>query len=35
MVNQTDIPVFSATQQKIICSLYGIQVSVSVVDFFG
>ncbi|MGD0202372.1 MAG: carboxypeptidase-like regulatory domain-containing protein [Candidatus Bathyarchaeia archaeon] len=35
LINETNIEVFGASQQQIICSLYGIQVSVSVVDFFG
>ncbi len=35
LINQTDIAVFSNTQQKIRCTLYGIQVLVSVIDFFG
>ena len=35
LINQTDIEAFAASQQQIICTLYGIQVSVSVVDFFG
>jgi hypothetical protein len=35
LINQTDIAVFSNTQMQIVCSLYGVQVSVKVVDFFG
>ena len=35
LINETTIQVFGATQQTIVCNLYGIQVSVSVVDFFG
>ena len=35
LINETNIEVFGASQQQIICTLYGIQVSVSVVDFFG
>ena len=35
LINETNIEVFSTSQQQIICTLYGIQVSVSVVDFFG
>ena len=35
LINQTDISVFSNTQTRIVCSLYGIQVAVKVVDFFG
>ena len=35
LINQTSFEVFSATQKQIQCTLYGIQVSVKVVDFFG
>ncbi len=35
LINETNIQVFSSTQKQIQCTLYGIQVSVSVVDFFG
>ncbi len=35
LINQTTVKVFNVTQQQIFCSLYGIRVSVSVVDFFG
>jgi hypothetical protein len=35
LINETNIEAFGASQQQIICTLYGIQVSVSVVDFFG
>ena len=35
LINETTIDVFGDSQQQIICTLYGIQVSVSVVDFFG
>ena len=35
LINETSVQVFGASQLHIICSLYGIQVSVSVVDFFG
>jgi hypothetical protein len=35
LINETTIDAFSNTQQLILCDLYGIQVSVSVVDFFG
>ena len=35
LINQTDIPVFGDTRAQVVCSLYGIQVSVRVVDFFG
>ena len=34
-INETTIDAFTDTQQQIICNLYGIEVSVSVVDFFG
>ena len=35
LINETNVEVFGASQQQIICTLYGIPVSVSVVDFFG
>ncbi len=35
LINQTNIQVFGPTQQQIRCTLYGIQVTVKVVDFFG
>ncbi len=35
LINETNVEAFGASQQQIICNLYGIQVSVSVVDFFG
>ena len=35
LINETNIDAFNDSQQQIICTLYGIQVSVSVVDFFG
>jgi hypothetical protein len=35
LINQTNVQAFSESQQQIRCTLYGIQVSVSVVDFFG
>jgi hypothetical protein len=35
LINQTILEVFGATQKQVQCSLYGIQVSVKVVDFFG
>ena len=35
LINETTIKAFGASQQQIICNLYGIPVSVSVVDFFG
>jgi hypothetical protein len=35
LINQTNIKVFGVTEKQIQCTLYGIQVSISVVDFFG
>ncbi len=35
LINETNVDVFSSSQQQIRCTLYGIQLSVSVVDFFG
>ena len=35
LINETNVQVFSNTQQQIRCTLYGIQLSVTVVDFFG
>jgi hypothetical protein len=35
LINETNVDVFSSSQQQIQCTLYGIQLSVSVVDFFG
>ena len=35
LINQTNINAFSNNQEQVLCMLYGIQVSVSVVDFFG
>jgi hypothetical protein len=35
LINETNIDVFGNTQQRIICTLYGIQLTVSVVDTFG
>ena len=35
LINQTSLEVFGATQKQVQCTLYGIQVSVKVVDFFG
>jgi hypothetical protein len=35
LINETTIQAFSTDQKQIYCSLYGIDVSVSVVDFFG
>ena len=35
LINETNVDVFSSSQQQIRCTLYGIQLSVKVVDFFG
>lgn len=35
LINETTIQAFSDVQKQILCSYYGIQVKVSVVDFFG
>ncbi len=35
LINQTNVQAFSNSQKQIRCTLYGIQVLVSVVDFFG
>ncbi len=35
LINETNLQVFGATEKQIQCTLYGIQVSVKVVDFFG
>jgi hypothetical protein len=35
LINETNIQAFGPSQLQIVCTLYGIQVSVSVVDFFG
>ena len=35
LINETNIQAFSESQQQIRCTLYDIQVSISVVDFFG
>jgi hypothetical protein len=35
LLNETTLQVFSNSQYNIRCTLYGIQVSVSVVDYFG
>ena len=35
LINQTNIEVFGNTQTQVQCTLYGIQVTVKVVDFFG
>jgi len=35
LINETNVQVFSNSQQQIRCTLFGIQLSVSVVDFFG
>ena len=35
LINETNVQVFSNSQEQIRCTLYGIQLSVKVVDFFG
>ena len=35
LINETNVQVFSNSQQQIRCTLFGIQLSVEVVDFFG
>jgi hypothetical protein len=35
LINETSLQVFSSSSQQIQCTLFGIQLSVSVVDFFG
>ncbi len=35
LINETNVQVFSSSQQQIRCTLFGIQLSVSVVGFFG
>jgi hypothetical protein len=35
LINETNVEVFSNVQEQILCTLYGIQVSVSVVDLLG
>ena len=35
LINETNLQVFDNTQQQIRCTLFGIQLSVAVVDFFG
>ncbi|MCL4429182.1 MAG: carboxypeptidase-like regulatory domain-containing protein [Chloroflexi bacterium] len=35
LINETNVQVFSSSQQQIRCTLYGIQLSVAVVDFLG
>ncbi len=35
LINETTLDVFTSSQQQIRCTLYGIQLSVKVVDFFG
>lgn len=35
LINETNVQVFSNSQQQIRCTLFGIQLSVVVVDFFG
>jgi hypothetical protein len=35
LINETNVQVFSNSQQQIRCTLFGIQLSMAVVDFFG
>lgn len=35
LINETNVQVFSNSEQQIRCTLYGIQLSVKIVDFFG
>ncbi len=35
LINETNVQIFSNSQQQIRCTLFGIQLSVAVVDFFG
>jgi hypothetical protein len=35
LINETNVEVFSNSQKQIRCTLFGIQLSVKVVDFFG
>jgi hypothetical protein len=35
LVNETNLEIFSTSQQQIHCTLFGIQLTVTVVDFFG
>jgi hypothetical protein len=35
LINETNVNLFSSSSQQIHCTLYGIQLSVDVVDFFG
>jgi hypothetical protein len=35
LINETNVQVFSNSQEQIRCTLYGIQLLVKVVDFFG
>ena len=35
LINQTNIEVFGNIQKQVQCTLYGIQVTIKVVDFFG
>jgi hypothetical protein len=35
LINETNIEAFGESQKQIHCTLYGIQVTVSIVDFFG
>jgi hypothetical protein len=35
LINETNVQVFSSSEHQIRCTLYGIQLSVKVIDFFG
>ena len=35
LINETNVQIFSNSQKRISCTLFGIQISVVVVDFFG
>jgi Carboxypeptidase regulatory-like domain len=35
LINETNVNLFNSSSQQIHCTLYGIQLSVDVVDFFG
>jgi hypothetical protein len=35
LINETNVQIFGNSQQQIRCTLFGIQLSVAVVDFFG
>ncbi len=35
LINETNVQVFSNSQQQIRCTLFGIKISVLIVDFFG